>query len=72
MPFDKFPHTPSIPLEPFKVDFPQEDLDDLHHRLQQVKPLKRAYESSRGDEYFGVNHEWMTEAIRVWRDEYDW
>ena len=73
MPSTKLPHRPSIPIEPFTVNVPQEDLDDLHRRLADVKPLKKSYEScSRDDAYFGVNHAWMSEAIRVWRDEYDW
>lgn len=72
MPFKTLPHKPSIPVKPFKVDIPQNEVDDLKSRLNNTRAFKRTYENSRDDEYFGVNLKWMEEALRVWKEEYDW
>jgi microsomal epoxide hydrolase len=72
MPYDKLPHKPIIPLKPFEVSISQAEVDDLQNRLKNTRPFKRTFENSGKDEYFGVNLGWMEEALRIWKDEYDW
>lgn len=72
MSFSDLPHKPTVTLRPFEVAIAQAEVDDLKARLRNTRPFKRTYENSVKDEYFGVNLKYMEEALRVWRDEYDW
>lgn len=72
MSFNELPHKPTVSLRPFQVAIPQKEVDDLKSRLENTRPFKRTFENSVKDEYFGVNLGWMEEALRIWKEEYDW
>ncbi|WP_405833642.1 epoxide hydrolase family protein [Streptomyces sp. NBC_01176] len=56
-------------IEPFTVDFPQSDLDDLHQRLDRI----RWPDELPGVGWaYGVPGEYLRELVRYWRHTYDW
>ena len=60
--------TPSTKIQPFRVDVPQADLDDLYERLARARlpqppPLD--------DWDYGVPNSYLTETIDYWRN-FDW
>ncbi|MET8413962.1 epoxide hydrolase N-terminal domain-containing protein, partial [Streptomyces sp. NPDC005195] len=56
-------------IEPFTVDFPQSDLDDLHRRLDHI----RWPDELPGVGWaYGVPREYLRELVRYWRHTYDW
>lgn len=56
-------------ITPFRIDIPQEQLDDLRVKLEQTRlpvPLP-------GDDWdLGVPTWWLRELAEYWRDGYDW
>lgn len=56
-------------LQPFRIDIPQTDLDDLHRRLASARwPLARPDDGwSRG-----IPREHLRELAEYWRTSYDW
>jgi pimeloyl-ACP methyl ester carboxylesterase len=60
---------PDGSVRPFRVDFPQEDLDDLNQRLD----LVRWPDELPGVGWaYGVPVEYLKELVHYWRYEYDW
>ncbi|GAB4589185.1 epoxide hydrolase family protein [Nocardia sp. IFM 10818] len=59
----------STEITPFRIDIPQQQLDDLRSRLDGARlpaPLP-------GDDWdTGVPVHWLRELVDYWRDEYDW
>jgi pimeloyl-ACP methyl ester carboxylesterase len=56
-------------VRPFRVDFPQEDLDDLNQRLDRV----RWPDELPGVGWaYGVPVDYLKELVHHWRYEYDW
>jgi pimeloyl-ACP methyl ester carboxylesterase len=56
-------------LRPFRIDFPQADLDDLHERLDRT----RWPDELPGVGWaYGVPRDYLQELARYWRHEYDW
>ncbi|MFE2963572.1 epoxide hydrolase family protein [Streptomyces sp. NPDC059340] len=59
----------SARIEPFRIDFPQSDLDDLHQRLDRT----RWPDELPGVGWaYGVPREYLRELVRYWRHDYDW
>ncbi|WP_369243980.1 epoxide hydrolase family protein [Streptomyces sp. R41] len=59
--------TPGI--HPFRIDFPQSDLDDLHQRLDRT----RWPDELPGVGWaYGIPRDYLRELVRYWRHEYDW
>ncbi|MCX4779640.1 epoxide hydrolase family protein [Streptomyces sp. NBC_01264] len=56
-------------VTPFRIDFPQADLDDLHQRLDRTRWPDEIPGS--GWEY-GIPGGHLKELVRYWREEYDW
>jgi pimeloyl-ACP methyl ester carboxylesterase len=56
-------------MEPFRIDVPQRDLDDLHHRLDRVRWPQELPDA--GWDY-GVPVECVRELAEYWRRSYDW
>jgi pimeloyl-ACP methyl ester carboxylesterase len=56
-------------ISPFRIDIPQEQLDDLRHRLDRVRwPV-----ALPGDDWdTGVPTAWLRELAEYWRTGYDW
>lgn len=59
----------SSTLEPFRIDIPQRDLDDLHRRLDDACWPDDATD---GDWSYGVEPAYLADLARRWRDEFDW
>ncbi len=55
--------------EPFTVDIPQRELDDLRHRLRNTRwPAEVGNPRGR----YGASREWMADLVGYWAEEYDW
>jgi len=56
-------------LHPFRIDYPQSDLDDLHARLDRT----RWPDELPGVGWaYGAPRDYLQELARYWRHEYDW
>jgi pimeloyl-ACP methyl ester carboxylesterase len=56
-------------VHPYRVDFPQSDLDDLHRRLDGT----RWPDELPGVGWaYGVPKEYLQDLVRYWRHTYDW
>ncbi|MFF2367417.1 epoxide hydrolase family protein [Streptomyces sp. NPDC058122] len=56
-------------VHPFRIDFPQSDLDDLHRRLDTV----RWPDELPGVGWaYGVPKDYLQDLVRHWRHTYDW
>lgn len=57
------PCTPKIPVESFKLETPQSELDDFKTLLRLSRIPKATYENTApASEKFGVSREWMTQT----------
>ena len=54
---------------PFKVDVPQNALDDLHERLANTR---WTVEFDNADWKYGANLDYMKSLLRYWQDGFDW
>jgi microsomal epoxide hydrolase len=70
--YDILPNTCTISITPFKVNIPDEDVEELKTLLRHSKIAPRTYESTFTNGRYGVSHEWLTHAKKVWLDDYDW
>ncbi|WRZ94933.1 epoxide hydrolase [Streptomyces sp. NBC_01007] len=62
-----FTDTPGV--HPFRIDFPQSDLDDLHRRLDST----RWPDELPGVGWaYGVPKDYLQDLVRYWRHTYDW
>ena len=61
--------TTSTRTQPFRVDVPQADLDDLHDRLART----RLPQPTPTDDWeYGVPNSYLTETVDYWRNAFDW
>ena len=61
--------TDDTSVKPFKVEFPQEAIDDLHRRIGSTRwPSKELVD----DRSQGVQLATTQELARYWTNEYDW
>lgn len=56
-------------IRPFRIDVPQEDLDDLRRR---IRAMRRPEKETVDDESQGVRLETMRALADYWATEYDW
>jgi len=56
-------------IQPFRIDIPQAELDDLHDRLNRVRWAEELPDA--GWDY-GVPVEFVKELVEYWRNGYDW
>lgn len=56
-------------IEPFSIDVPQSDLDDLHERLDRARWPD---EAPGADWAYGIPGGYLRELAAYWRHEYDW
>lgn len=57
-------------MEKFRIDIPQQRLDDLHDRLTRARWASEVPGPS--PEAYGVSLAWVRELAEYWRDSYDW
>ena len=61
--------TTSTKIQPFRVDVPEADLDDLHERLART----RLPQPTPADDWdYGVPNSYLTETVDYWRNAFDW
>ena len=56
-------------IQPFRIDMPQDDLDDLHSRLGRTRWPGELPDAGWA---CGVPHAYLKELVHYWRHEYDW
>jgi epoxide hydrolase len=57
-------------IEKFRIDIPQQSLDDLHDRLARTRWASEVPGPDRED--YGVSLAWVRELTEYWRDGYNW
>lgn len=72
MTYDTFPSKVTISLEPFTINTPKAELDDLKALLKLTRVPKSTFENTQTKPHFGVNRDWVIEARRTWTEEFDW
>lgn len=71
-PFSTIPASATKQPTPFKVSIPDSEIADFKQLLKLSRLPKKTYENQQKDRRFGVGLEWLTNAKRVWEEEYDW
>lgn len=61
--------SPQDSVQPFRLDIPQSDLDDLHDRLDRTRWPDEIPGSGWA---YGVPTDYLRELVRHWRHVYDW
>ncbi|KAF2099549.1 alpha/beta-hydrolase [Rhizodiscina lignyota] len=72
--FDTLPDSAANVIKAWKVNIPQQDLDNLFTLLK-ISPLApNTYENSLPgeDRSLGVRHDWLSAAKKYWENEFDW
>jgi epoxide hydrolase len=59
----------SLAIDPFTIDIPNADLDDLRERLARTRFSQQLPDA--GWDY-GTDRDYLVELVSYWRDEYDW
>jgi pimeloyl-ACP methyl ester carboxylesterase len=60
-------------LTPFRIDIPQDDVDDLRSRLARARrPLPVPGRDDRTDFSRGIPQAYLNELAEYWRDGFDW
>jgi epoxide hydrolase len=57
-------------IREYRIDIPQQSLDELHNRLSQVRWAREV--PGPNPEGYGVSLAWVRELAEYWRDNYDW
>lgn len=72
--FGKLPEGASKSIQPFTIDFPQSDLDDLKTLLKLSRVAGPVHENSLPgeDRHLGVRREWLIKAKKHWETSFDW
>ncbi len=58
-----------IPISPFRIEVPQDTLDDLRERLRRTRWPEQVPETGWSR---GIDLDYMQELVRYWADEFDW
>lgn len=69
--FDTLPAGASNAIKPWKVNIPQESLDELKYLLKRSRLAPPTYENSLPegqDRRLGVRHDWLSAAKKHWED----
>ncbi|XP_062858094.1 epoxide hydrolase 1 [Trichomycterus rosablanca] len=56
-------------IRPFHLEVKQEEIEDLHRRIDQTRPLP-ALEDSKFS--YGFNSNYLQKVVSYWRNEFDW
>ncbi|KAK5064705.1 hypothetical protein LTR84_000539 [Exophiala bonariae] len=74
--FETLPNGASSTIKPWRVDIPQESLDELNVLLKRTPLAPPTYENSlpdAEDRHLGVRRDWLTAAKKHWEDGgFDW
>ncbi|WP_320779283.1 epoxide hydrolase [Streptomyces sp. CRN 30] len=61
--------TDSRTLEPYRIDVPQDVLDDLKDRLKRTRFFD---DLDNEDEYYGISTAYLKPIVEYWADGFDW
>lgn len=56
-------------MEPFVIKVPEDELDDLQHRLERTRWVQ---DFGNDDWRYGANTSYLRELVDYWRRDYDW
>lgn len=72
--FSTPPANNKLQLDPFSVNVPQQDLDELEQLLRLSRLPPRTFENLATDGRFGVSLEWVQNMKAEWLDKtkFDW
>ncbi|KOG60216.1 epoxide hydrolase N-terminal domain-containing protein [Streptomyces flaveolus] len=56
-------------LEPYKIDVPQDVLDDLKERLQKTRFFD---DLDNEEEYYGISTAYLKPLVEYWANGFDW
>ena len=60
---------PAMPIEEFRVHVPDEEIEDLHRRLESARLPDQLAGSGWG---YGTDRDTLAEWITHWRENFDW
>jgi epoxide hydrolase len=66
----QFMDTADSEIRPFRVEIPQQRLDDLHDRLNRTRWAAEV--PGPNPEEYGVSLAWVRELAEYWKDGFDW
>lgn len=67
MSYSDLPHKPTIPVEPFKLSIPDEDIKVLHILLKSTRIAKESYENVSAEKNkFGITRKWLVDMKDEW------
>ncbi|OXH21695.1 microsomal epoxide hydrolase [Cryptococcus neoformans] len=67
MSYSDLPNKPTIPVEPFKLSVPDEDINELRTLLKSNRIAKESYENVSAEENkFGITRKWLVNMKDEW------
>ncbi|KAK8843497.1 hypothetical protein IAR55_007157 [Kwoniella newhampshirensis] len=68
MSYSTLPHKPTVPLEPFRIAIPEEDVMELKELLKLSRISKETYENTHAEarDGFGVSRDWLIKTKEEW------
>ena len=59
-------------LKPYQLRIPEQELSRLSLLLDNCVSSDENWENTHEDGRFGVTRDWLVQAVKYWRNEYDW
>ncbi|KAF7690053.1 hypothetical protein HF521_011857 [Silurus meridionalis] len=56
-------------IRPFRVETTQEEIDDLHHRIDRTRPVPSVEDTQF---HYGFNSCYLQKVVLYWRNDFDW
>ena len=72
MEYSRIPQGASLQPRPFQVYVPEAQLENFATLVSLANLGPQTYENQQDDRRFGIPYKWLSNAVRVWRTEYDW
>jgi len=72
MAFSTLPAKATIQATPFQIKIPDTKLTQLKQLIELSPIAEKTYESNLTDRSLGLNHEWFSEAVKIWKTDFDW
>ncbi|KIR50847.1 microsomal epoxide hydrolase [Cryptococcus gattii Ru294] len=67
MSYSDLPHKPTIPVEPFRLSIPDEDIKVLHILLKSTRVAKESFENVSAEKNkFGITRKWLVNMKDDW------
>lgn len=59
-------------LTEFRIEIPDQDIQELDTYLRLFKVPKQTYENSAAGWFFGVQPDWLVSGVEYWLHTFDW